>query len=58
VDPVRTPVDGADVPDGAPACVGWLVRDLVCHLAIDAQDILITLATLVEAPPTRDAVTY
>ena len=27
-------------------CTGWLVRDLVCHLIIDAQDVLITLATL------------
>lgn len=26
-------------------CRGWLVRDLVCHLVIDAQDVLITLAT-------------
>lgn len=39
-------------------CAGWLVRDLVCHLVIDAQDVLITLATPTEAAPTRDAVTY
>lgn len=39
-------------------CRGWLVRDLVCHLVIDAQDVLITLATPAEAEPTRDAVTY
>ncbi|MBT2409955.1 maleylpyruvate isomerase N-terminal domain-containing protein [Streptomyces sp. ISL-12] len=39
-------------------CTGWLVRDLVCHLVIDAQDVLITLATPVAAAPTRDAVTY
>lgn len=39
-------------------CSGWLVRDLVCHLVIDAQDVLITLATPADAPPTRDAVTY
>ncbi|WP_174187928.1 maleylpyruvate isomerase N-terminal domain-containing protein [Nocardia barduliensis] len=39
-------------------CTGWLVRDLVCHLIIDAQDILITLVTPTEAAPTRDAVTY
>ncbi|MFC9970494.1 maleylpyruvate isomerase N-terminal domain-containing protein [Spirillospora sp. NPDC127200] len=39
-------------------CAGWLVRDLVCHLVIDAQDVLITLATPAEAEPTRDAVTY
>ncbi|GGS40054.1 hypothetical protein GCM10010238_31940 [Streptomyces griseoviridis] len=39
-------------------CAGWLVRDLVCHLVIDAQDVLITLATPVTAAPTRDAVTY
>ncbi|MFF5986667.1 maleylpyruvate isomerase N-terminal domain-containing protein [Prauserella flavalba] len=39
-------------------CAGWLVRDLVCHLVIDAQDVLITLATPEDAEPTRDAVTY
>ncbi|MER5734015.1 maleylpyruvate isomerase N-terminal domain-containing protein [Streptomyces sp. NPDC002138] len=39
-------------------CVGWLVRDLVCHLIIDAQDVLITLVTPVDAAPTRDAATY
>ncbi|WP_184579265.1 maleylpyruvate isomerase N-terminal domain-containing protein [Streptomyces zagrosensis] len=39
-------------------CAGWLVRDLVCHLIIDAQDVLITLATPAETEPTRDAVTY
>ncbi|MEV0698377.1 maleylpyruvate isomerase N-terminal domain-containing protein [Saccharopolyspora sp. NPDC050389] len=39
-------------------CAGWLVRDLVCHLVIDAQDVLITLVTPAEAEPTRDSVTY
>jgi len=39
-------------------CAGWLVRDLVCHLVIDAQDVLITLATPADAEPTRNAVTY
>lgn len=39
-------------------CAGWLVRDLVCHLVIDAQDVLITLATPTAEAPTRDAVTY
>jgi hypothetical protein len=39
-------------------CTGWLVRDLVCHLVIDAQDVLITLATPSHREPTRDAVTY
>ncbi|MFI7276314.1 maleylpyruvate isomerase N-terminal domain-containing protein [Streptomyces sp. NPDC049879] len=39
-------------------CTGWLVRDLVCHLVIDAQDVLITLATPAATEPTRDAVTY
>ncbi|MEU5029603.1 maleylpyruvate isomerase N-terminal domain-containing protein [Streptomyces milbemycinicus] len=39
-------------------CSGWLVRDLVCHLVIDAQDVLITLVTPTEAEPTHDAVTY
>ena len=52
----------ADLPDEAFAevsgCSGWLVRDLVCHLIIDAQDVLITLVTPAESEPTRDAVTY
>jgi uncharacterized protein (TIGR03083 family) len=39
-------------------CAGWLVRDLVCHLIIDAQDVLITLATPTDEEPTRNAVTY
>jgi hypothetical protein len=30
----------------------------VCHLIIDAQDVLITLATPTDAEPTRNAVTY
>ncbi len=57
---LRTAV--AELPDedfARPSgCTGWLVRDLVCHLIIDAQDVLITLVTPVEAEPTRDAVTY
>ncbi|MCF2527774.1 maleylpyruvate isomerase N-terminal domain-containing protein [Yinghuangia soli] len=52
----------ADLPDedfARPSgCAGWLVRDLVCHLVIDAQDVLITLATPAAGAPTRDAVTY
>ncbi|WP_369142034.1 maleylpyruvate isomerase N-terminal domain-containing protein [Streptomyces sp. R44] len=44
-----------DRPSG---CTGWLVRDLVCHLVIDAQDVLITLATPADTPPTRDAASY
>jgi hypothetical protein len=39
-------------------CAGWLVRDLVCHLIIDAQDVLITLATPADTEPTRNALTY
>ncbi|MGI5204584.1 maleylpyruvate isomerase N-terminal domain-containing protein [Spirillospora sp. CA-108201] len=39
-------------------CAGWLVRDLVCHLVIDAQDVLITLVTPAGAEPTVDAATY
>ncbi|MGC5561425.1 maleylpyruvate isomerase N-terminal domain-containing protein [Streptomyces sp. FR-108] len=52
----------AEVPDEdfeqPSGCTGWLVRDLVCHLVIDAQDILITLATPAGTEPTVDAVTY
>ncbi|MFJ6695273.1 maleylpyruvate isomerase N-terminal domain-containing protein [Streptomyces sp. NPDC091272] len=39
-------------------CAGWLVRDLVCHLVIDAQDVLITLASPAGSEPTRDAISY
>ncbi|MFJ4839879.1 maleylpyruvate isomerase N-terminal domain-containing protein [Streptomyces sp. NPDC088746] len=57
---LRTAV--AELPDedfSQPSgCAGWLVRDLVCHLVIDAQDVLITLATPAATEPTRDAVTY
>lgn len=57
---MRTAV--AELPDDAFAqpsgCTGWLVRDLVCHLVVDAQDVLITLVTPAEAEPTRDALTY
>lgn len=57
---LRTAV--AELPDEAfvrpSGCTGWLVRDLVCHLVIDAQDVLITLATPTASEPTRDAVTY
>ncbi|MEV0679183.1 maleylpyruvate isomerase N-terminal domain-containing protein [Actinosynnema sp. NPDC050436] len=42
----------------ASGCAGWLVRDLVCHLVIDAQDVLITLATPAEGDPTAHAGTY
>ncbi|MEU6672254.1 maleylpyruvate isomerase N-terminal domain-containing protein [Streptomyces sp. NPDC046727] len=57
---LRTAV--AELPDEdftrPSGCTGWLVRDLVCHLVIDAQDVLITLVTPTEAEPTHDAVTY
>lgn len=39
-------------------CAGWLVRDLVCHLVIDAQDVLITLVTPADGEPTVTADTY
>ncbi|MFJ8160364.1 maleylpyruvate isomerase N-terminal domain-containing protein [Streptomyces sp. NPDC096136] len=39
-------------------CTGWLVRDLVCHLVIDAQDVLITLVTPADGEPTADARSY
>jgi uncharacterized protein (TIGR03083 family) len=44
-----------DKPSG---CAGWLVRDLVNHLVIGAQDILITLVTPAETEPTANAVSY
>jgi hypothetical protein len=52
----------AGLPDTAfeqpSGCRGRLVQDLVYHLIVDAQDVLITLATPTDAEPTRDAVTY
>ncbi|MGW4486112.1 maleylpyruvate isomerase N-terminal domain-containing protein [Amycolatopsis sp. NPDC004368] len=39
-------------------CAGWLVQDVVFHLIIGAQDILITLVTTTDAPATRDTVSY
>lgn len=59
-DALRTAVAGlADEDFGRPSgCAGWLVRDLVCHLVIDAQDVLITLVTPADGPTTRDAITY
>lgn len=52
----------ADLPDSAferpSGCAGWLVRDLACHLVIDAQDVLITLVTPADSPPDRDELTY
>ena len=57
---LRTAATG--LPDAALArpsgCRGWLVRDLLCHLVIDAQDVLITLATPAETAPTADALSY
>ncbi|GLW66120.1 maleylpyruvate isomerase [Actinomadura rubrobrunea] len=57
---MRTAV--AELPDESferpSGCTGWLVRDLVCHLIIDAQDVLITLATPADGEPTVNAVTY
>lgn len=50
-----TPDEDFERPSG---CTGWLVRDLVCHLVIDAQDVLITLVTPAGTEPTVDAVTY
>ena len=57
---LRTAVAGLPDEDFSrpSGCTGWLVRDLVCHLVIDAQDVLITLVTPADAEPTRDAVTY
>ncbi|MGY0020840.1 maleylpyruvate isomerase N-terminal domain-containing protein [Streptomyces sp. cg35] len=49
------PDEDFEQPSG---CTGWLVRDLVCHLIIDAQDVLITLVTPADAEPTVDAVGY
>ncbi|MFI5707957.1 maleylpyruvate isomerase N-terminal domain-containing protein [Kribbella sp. NPDC051620] len=57
---LRAAVGGlADEDFGQPSgCVGWLVRDLVCHLVIDAQDVLITLVTPSDAEATHDSVSY
>lgn len=49
------PAGAFDLPSG---CRGWLVRDLASHLVIDAQDVLITMATPAEDAPTADALSY
>lgn len=57
---LRTAV--AELPDEyferPSGCTGWLVRDLACHLVIDAQDVLITLVTPADTEPTVDAAGY
>ncbi|WP_434176557.1 maleylpyruvate isomerase N-terminal domain-containing protein [Brachybacterium conglomeratum] len=49
------PEHAFSLPSG---CRGWLVRDLASHLVIDAQDVLISLATPAETAPTADALSY
>lgn len=39
-------------------CRGWRVQDLVSHLVLDAQDVLITLSTPADSAPTHDALSY
>lgn len=57
---LRASVDGLpdDAFDQPTGCRGWLVRDLVTHLVIDAQDVLITFATPADTAPTADALSY
>jgi len=57
---LRTAVDELSDPDWErpSGCTGWLVRDLVCHLIIGAQDVLITLVTPADTEPTVDSFTY
>ncbi|WP_461085996.1 maleylpyruvate isomerase N-terminal domain-containing protein [Streptomyces deserti] len=57
---LRTAVDELSDQDWErpSGCTGWLVRDLVCHLIIGAQDVLITLVTPADTEPTVDSVTY
>ena len=57
---MRTAVDELSDQDWErpSGCTSWLVRDLVCHLIIDAQDVLITLVTPADTEPTADAATY
>jgi hypothetical protein len=57
---LRSAVGELDGPDWErrSGCGGWLVRDLVCHLVVDAQDVLITLVTPAEGEATVDSVTY
>lgn len=43
---------------GLRAAGGRLVRDLVCRLIIDAQDVLITLVAPAGTEPAVDAVAY
>lgn len=51
----QLPDAALDAPSG---CRGWRVRDLVHHLILQAQDVLITLATPAETAPTDDALSW
>lgn len=57
---LRATVD--ELPDEAFAepsgCTGWQVLDLVTHLVLGAQDVLITLATPADTAPTADSLSY
>ncbi|QVQ53615.1 maleylpyruvate isomerase N-terminal domain-containing protein [Spiractinospora alimapuensis] len=59
-DSLRTTVrELSDEDFGQPSgCAGWLVRDVVCHLVLDAQDVLITLATPTTGAASADAASY
>lgn len=52
----------AQLPDAAlecpSGCEGWRVRDLVQHLSLQAQELLITLATPADTSPTADALSW
>lgn len=39
-------------------CRGWAVCDVVCHLHIGLQDVLVALASPAEQPPDTDYVSY
>ncbi|MGP9581428.1 maleylpyruvate isomerase N-terminal domain-containing protein [Brachybacterium sp. AOP42-C2-15] len=51
----QLPDTALDSPSG---CHGWRVRDLVHHLVLQAQEVLIALATPAETAPTDDALSW
>ena len=47
-----------DAFEAASGCRGWRTADLVQHLSLQAQELLIALATPAETPPTADSLSW
>lgn len=51
----QLPDDAFEAPSG---CRGWRIADLVQHLSLQAQELLIVLATPADSAPTADALSW